>query len=264
MIIDRKMREAGDCILSIRNRILVWLFLGALLQAEPVDSYAFLTKLNRLEQNLIRFSRHYLLYEAFPHQQIHALGLRDSYKTYERAIRQSASVFKGGNTRQTLTRFVDAKNLMQNILSDKHSSQNFSNLLQMEQKLESEIEQISEVKTLALEPEQRILFALTQMQLLLEEMARRYVINWHHAPDQTKQEKVMPTQIASFERLIRLCDNYVYWSAKERTRMKRILATWKVLKKNLSLPERPLLVGLGVAHMQSLLIAIQAQHEELQ
>lgn len=250
----------------MKNLVLAWLFLGTLLQAEPVDSYSFLTKLNRLEQNLIGFSRHFLLLEAFPHQPIHALRLRDSYQTYERTIRQSANAFKEGNTRQILTHFVEAKDLMQNLLSDKNDSKDFSNLLQMGQKLENEIEQITEdnTLTLGLEPEQRILYALTQMQVLLEEIEQEYLLDRDHTQDQKKYDKEMQAHSASFEQLMHLCDKYAYWSAKEHTRGKRILRSWNVLKKNLGLPDRPLLIGLGVAHIQSLLMAIQAQHEEQQ
>ena len=258
------MREAGTCILYVRNLVFIWLFLGALLQAAPVESYAFLTRLNRLEQNLISFSRYYLLREAFPHQRIYTLRLHNSYETYERGMRQSANTFTDEHTRQILTHLMDAKNIMENALSDKRVSKNISNLMVMGRKLEKEIQEVSEVKMLALEPKQQILYALTQMQVLLEKIAQNYVFDCYHAKGKRDHKKEIQVYSASFERLMRLGDGYTYWSTKEHTRGKRILTTWKVLKKNLNFPNRPLLIGLGVAHMQSLLAAVQVQYEEQQ
>ena len=250
--------------MKINKLVFAWLFLGVLLQAEPVESYAFLTRLNLLERSLITFSRYHLLAEAFPHKHLYSLRLHASYNTYERAMRQMTSDLKGGEKRKMLTRFVEAKSLMNDLLSLKNSSKNFAHLLRGSVKLEEDVHRVAETMILALGPEQRVLYALTQMQMLLEGVALDYAIGLYRDQEKEKSDPEMKARMVLLEQLAHLCSGYAYWSTKERAKGKRILLAWKVLKENLGRPGRPLLVSLGAEHIEALLDDVRSQHEEEQ
>lgn len=263
-IIIKKQREAGAPILKKKHLVFAGFFLGVLLRAEPVESYAFLTRLNLLEQSLISFSRYYLLTEAFPHRYLYPLRMHIGYETYERTMRQMTGDLKGGEKRKLLTRFVDAKNLMHDLLSLENPPENFARLLRERVRLEEGIQRVAETMTLALGPEERVMYALAQMHMVLEGIALDYTVGWYRDREKKEAEAALKAQIALFERLARLCSTYAYWNTKERAKGKRILSAWKVLKTNLARPGRPLLVHLGAEHIETLLDDVRSQHEEEQ
>ena len=248
--------------MKTKSLVLAWLFLGFLLRAEPIESYAFLTRLNLLERSLTSFSRYHLLAEAFPHKYLYSLRMQTSYDTYERTMRQMTSDLRGGEKRKMLARFVDAKSLMKDLLSRENASENFTHLLQGGAKLEEEGHRVDEAMIPALSPEERVLYALAQMQRVLEGVALDYAIGLYRDQDKSKASQAMKARIVLFEHLAHLCSEYAYWGTKENTKGKRIMSAWKVLKENLNRSGRSLLVGLGAEHIEMLLDDVRSQHEE--
>jgi hypothetical protein len=237
------------------------LLVNTLLQAEPRESYIFLNKISQIERTLIAFSNHHFLYRMFPHKSIYKHKRDSNFNQYKAMMRQIAIDLKGGENRQLLTHMIDAKSSMQDILSGEMLSESHQRLLDIIQAFEKQVAHVSNAKKVALSPAQRVLYALVQMQVSLEEIFQAYLMGENH---KTKGETIqvrMETHIKYFENNIQICSQYPYWSVKERGKGDRIKLAWTVLKKNLHQPGLAIITGLGSQHIISMIESLREIHE---
>jgi hypothetical protein len=143
-------------------------------------------------------------------------------------------------------------------------SESHQRLLDIIQAFEKQVAHVSNAKKVALSPAQRVLYALVQMQVLLEEMFQDYLMG---EKNQKRGETIrldMETRIKYFERNIQICSQYPYWSAKEKGKGDRIKLAWMVLKKNLHQPGLAIITGMGSQHILSMIESLREMHESNQ
>jgi hypothetical protein len=244
-----------------RNMLILIVLLSTLfLHAEPQESYDFLSRVNRLEHRVILFTNNYLLKQKFQDSAKYKAKMQKAFKQYDIIMRQTAIDMKGADQHKLLTRFIDMKNRMNDLLSKPAAQEAGKDIVALSQQLEEEIERVSQARVMALSPRQRVLFSLMRMEVLLAELTQHYLL---YASDNFSTPGPAPMQamMKSFEQNIQICTEYPFWAAKEKAHGKRIEQTWKVLKKYLTKPGLDLIIELGSTHLEALLENLRMLHE---
>ncbi len=237
--------------------LVVW---GTILHAEPQESFVFLSKISRLEQSLLAYTKYHFLSHAFPEKGQYAAQAETYYKHYEDGMRQVSIDLKREKNHRMLRHFIDAKDQVNIWRASGQSSGDYQKLLAAIAETEKAIHQMTETKILALSPRQHILYVLVHMQMLLEGVAQDYILmhGWH----KTKAlQKSLQKRVQDLEQDIGQCKRYGSWSAKEQKTVNRMIQTWTVLKKALDQPDLPLVIVLGTQHMAARVSELQASSE---
>jgi len=243
--------------------ILSCLFLGHTLHAETLESYLFLSNITQLEQQIVAFSRYDILAQHYPNHLQYPLLRRQSLKQYEALLNASINYLKHDERRSLMTHFLEAKNVMKGLVAPVHMPKESQRLRQSSRILAKEVAAVSQKNIPALSPQQRVEFALTQTGMLLEILARDYVL----AADPTGEEKdtaaIRDRMIGQIDHNLLLCKRYQYWGSRELDAGDKIYLSWRVLKKNLMHAEhRPLVISLGAEYIGSLIRELLSLHRE--
>ena len=254
------MQNVRRGFLKRNTLVLIVLLSTFFLHAEPQENYAFLSRINRLEHKVLLFTNNYLLGQKFQDSARNRAKMQKAFKQYDLVMRQTAIDMKGADQHKLLTRFIDTKNRMNDLLSKPVALEADKDIVVLSQQLKEEIERVSQAKVMALSPRQRVLFSLMTMEVLLAEMTQHYFL---YSTDNfsTPGPALMQAMMKSFERNIQICSEYPFWAAKEKASGTRIEQTWKVLKKYLTKPGLDLIIELGASHLETLLENLRMLHE---
>jgi hypothetical protein len=255
-------RENG-AVLKIKLMFLVALLSSMTAGAEVHESYTFLQKINHQEKNLMAFSTYRLLSFLFPHKPLYVFRMHEYYEQYEASMHQVTIDLKGSENRRLLTRFVDAKSRMKEILDAQgvFSKNATLELARVRQHLHEGIGDIAISKMLALTTTQRILYALAQMETQIVGVTEGYLQCRYLEKNTTAAMSHLKEEIGRFEKNIRLCTRYLYWNEKEKNNLKRLQSAWSVMKKSLEKPGLALIVNLGSWHLVTILQELRQAHD---
>jgi hypothetical protein len=250
-----------------RQIFLVLVVLGSYCaHAETSQSYAVLQAINHQERYLLSFSKYRLLSVMFAHKTFYRFQMHESFDRYEASMRQVAIDLKGGENRTLLTRFVDGKKRMKEIMdlrqaSDRSELQDF---LISNQYVHASIEEVISSKILALSTVQRVLYALSQMEMQLEWLSLKYTAGVYFAEQTPALQKRMQKVIEGFEKNMQMCIEYPYWNAREKAKGEKISAAWQILKRYVSKPNLVMIVDLASRHIGAMIVSLRELHADKQ
>jgi len=242
--------------------VLVSLLCWVPLHAAPQDSYYLLDSIARLEQKIIAFSRYAYLSHAFEYHHQYQQHMRESMDAYDRTMRQMTVDLEGSDNRKLLNRFVAVKSCMHDLLSGAHFSENFQRLMSSNHRLDAIIEQVATPRIAALSPEQRVLYALMQMQVVVEKIARDYVVEDLSGAQTKHISDALARDIREYEAQDNVRKAYTQWSTREQITGDRIASAWAVMKASITQPHLPMLIDLGADHIDGILAALRAMITE--
>ncbi len=228
-----------------------------LLRAQPQESYTLLAGIAQLENSLIRFGNDQILEHRYGGREIHRKKMRQALDRFKHALHLVAIDMKGADEQKLLTRFIDAKQRMQQVLASRNpSSPSVSQTsAQTSRKIVQEAERIFRARAKALSPQQRHLFSLISMETILGEITTSYLLQG------TSETKELTSGIAAFEREIRSCQQYSAASMGQKEALARIVRTWGVLKSYLDQSGLDLIVELGAAGTASMIRSLRISLE---
>jgi len=248
--------------LKIKMFVLVSLLCWVPLHATPQDSYYLLESLAHLEQKIIAFSRYASLSHHFEFHPRYQQHMREQMDAYDRTMRQMTVDLEGSDNRKLLNQFVAVKSSMHDVLSGDHFSEDFQRLMSSSHHLETTIAQVATPRIAALSPEQRVLYALMQMQVLVEKIARDYVVEDLSGAQTKHISDALARDIREYEAQDRVRKAYTQWSTREQITGDRIASAWAVMKASITQPHLPMLIDLGADHIDGILAALRAMITE--